>query len=681
MKIPLRTHASIPLRAGVASTLAFALGGCAVEAHTATTPEERTGTLASALCTPNSSTIYTGPTRKPIRGIVSAADGNVYASQADDNIVQIPPGGCPSGGCKKFYTFVNTTTDPNIGAIIAGPNNDLWSLEPGLNAIGQLDPSNSQVFPPVATGDKGGVPTSLAAGPDGNVWFTWQSNSPNTSVGYVGIVTPYSGVLLNMPLNGYGGYPTSITEGPDGTMWFTDSNMIGQVYCGTPGGQKLPVNFSNSGQCTLKLAPPIKVSSAGWLLAGPDGNLWFTSGSSVTTMSTAGVVQTTYATGNPGYLGYGSDGNTWFSGGEIDWHGNAIDAYTGLVPSPYAAEQVISGPDANMWVVGEDTFGDGIVSVVTPCSACRTAQSATVMTIAAGGYPAGVASDGTDVYWTNDWGGGSIGTVPRALGNASTYVGNRSGPYGIAVDSNNIYWTEDNNGSGQVVMKSKSTPTLTVLATDQGAPRGIAVGGGDVYWTNNTGGQVQEAAGQPNAVVTTLAQSQPGPFGIVYSGGDVYWANTGTPGQSNGSIMLWNGSSAGAFVSGQNGATGVAVGEGGSSVIWTDSSAGTVDAIYQTFKAVTVGVPPNTRTIYEPAWSAPSVLSSTPGAYDIVTDTSTRVTYFTDFHSTVWYTNGAKTCPLSTGETTPEALAVDDTYVYWTDYAGSGVIRRALKVQ
>jgi streptogramin lyase len=668
---------------GVAATLAIALGGCALEAPTATTPDETTGTSSLALCTLNPTTIYTGPTgSKPIRGIVSASDGNVYVSQANDYIVQIPPGGCPSIGCNQWYTYVNTSTDPKIGAIIAGPNNDLWFLEPGINSIGQLNPSNGQVFTPVSTRDTGGVPTSLAAGPDGNVWFTWQSNSPNLNVGYVGIVSPYSGVLQNIALTGYGGYPTSITEGPDGTMWFTDSNMIGQIYCSTSSGQKLPVNFSNSGQCTLKLAPPIKVSSAGSILAGPDGNLWFTSGSNVITMSTAGVVQTTYATGGANYLGYGSDGNMWFSDGEIEWRNGAVDSYANLVPSLYNAEQVITGPDANMWVVGTNTFGNSIVSVVTPCGTCRTAQSATAVTIAQGGYPAGIASDGTNVYWTNDWGGGSIETVPRGLGNATTYVPSRAGSYGIAVDSNNVYWTEDNGGNGQVVMKSKSSATLTVLATGQGAPRGIAVGGGNVFWTNNTGGQVQEVAAQAGGAVTTLAQSQPGPFGIVYSGGQVYWANTGTPGQSNGSIMVWNGSgSAGTFASGQNGATDVAVGEAGDSLIWTDASAGTVDASYLSFRAVTIGVPPNTHTFYEPYFTSPAVVSNTPGAYDIVIDPNTGVTYFTDFQNTVWYTSGGQTCPLSTGETTPEAIFVDDTYVYWTNYAGSGTIRRARKVQ
>jgi len=121
------------------------------------------------------------------------------------------------------------------------------------------------------------------------------------------------------------------------------------------------------------------------------------------------------------------------------------------------------------------------------------------------------------------------------------------------------------------------------------------------------------------------------------------------------------------------------VSAGGDSVIWTEPSPGEVEAAYLTFKAITVGIPPHTHTIYAPVWSAPSALSNTPGAYDVVTDGS-GVTYFTDFHNTVWYTSNGQTCPLATGENTPAAITVDDIYVYWTDYTGSGVVRRARKV-
>jgi hypothetical protein len=57
------------------------------------------------------------------------------------------------------------------------------------------------------------------------------------------------------------------------------------------------------------------------------------------------------------------------------------------------------------------------------------------------------------------------------------------------------------------------------------------------------------------------------------------------------------------------------------------------------------------------------------------------VVYFTDFQGGVSYQKKTgQTCPLSIGENTTQGLAVDDTYVYWTNFTGSGVVRRANKV-
>ena len=64
----------------------------------------------------------------------------------------------------------------------------------------------------------------LAAGPDGNFWFT----ALNTNL--IGRLTP-TGVLSEFPLPAHTGGAFGITAGPDGTLWFTksDGDRIGRI--------------------------------------------------------------------------------------------------------------------------------------------------------------------------------------------------------------------------------------------------------------------------------------------------------------------------------------------------------------------------------------------------------------------------------------------------------------------
>lgn len=66
-------------------------------------------------------------------------------------------------------------------------------------------------------------PQAIAAGPDGNMWFT---NGGNNSIGRI---TP-AGVVSNFTGPGISN-PQSIAAGPDGGMWFTNhgNNSIGRI--------------------------------------------------------------------------------------------------------------------------------------------------------------------------------------------------------------------------------------------------------------------------------------------------------------------------------------------------------------------------------------------------------------------------------------------------------------------
>src|SRR5262245_53666502 len=58
------------------------------------------------------------------------------------------------------------------------------------------------------------APLSIAAGPDGNLWFT-ELNNPDR----IGRMTP-AGVVTEFPIPTIDGHPQKICAGPDGALWF-----------------------------------------------------------------------------------------------------------------------------------------------------------------------------------------------------------------------------------------------------------------------------------------------------------------------------------------------------------------------------------------------------------------------------------------------------------------------------
>jgi streptogramin lyase len=70
-----------------------------------------------------------------------------------------------------------------------------------------------------------GVPQGIAAGPDGNLWFTWDSSSSPR----IGRITPGGAITLMLTPTPNAG-PTDITAGPDGNTWFTEAiRNIGRI--------------------------------------------------------------------------------------------------------------------------------------------------------------------------------------------------------------------------------------------------------------------------------------------------------------------------------------------------------------------------------------------------------------------------------------------------------------------
>ncbi len=255
-------------------------------------------------------------------------------------------------------------------------------------------------------------------------------------------------------------------------------------------------------------------------------------------------------------LAYGPDGNLWYSAGAdvgvIGSNGAPQATYTlpTVSGAPTLAGPLVAGGDGNVWVIDLSYVANSslAISALAPCSVCNTPQRTTATTLAAGGYPASVTSDGTNVYFTNFWGGGSVESVPRMQGPAVAVAANRHGPWGLAVDGTNAYWTENNAGNGQIAMTPKAGGgAVTLIATSQGTPRGIALSGSYVYWANNAasgnGGGIFGAPTTASGAVSAFGPPQEYPFSVIATpsllGGDyLLWTDNGS-GARSGSVMEW----------------------------------------------------------------------------------------------------------------------------------------------
>src|SRR4051812_44978759 len=84
-------------------------------------------------------------------------------------------------------------------------------LGPVLNAL-------SQTITEYASGITAGLqPSGIAAGPDGNLWFTEISGS----TGKVARINPGTSAITEFPTAPNAGQ-SAIVAGPDGNMWFTE---------------------------------------------------------------------------------------------------------------------------------------------------------------------------------------------------------------------------------------------------------------------------------------------------------------------------------------------------------------------------------------------------------------------------------------------------------------------------
>jgi virginiamycin B lyase len=187
---------------------------------------------------------------------VTGPDGNVWMGAFGLGIARFTPAGTET----PFPLGSSTTVD----GMVVGPDGNIWFTENLANKIGMITTNGTVTEFPIPTADS--APFGITVGPDGALWFVESGFTDlpgGDAVGAIGRITTSGEVTNEFPTITPESDPISIVAGPDGNLWFTESltNDIARI---TPAG------------VITEFAIPTPDSGPLGLVVGPDGNLWFT---------------------------------------------------------------------------------------------------------------------------------------------------------------------------------------------------------------------------------------------------------------------------------------------------------------------------------------------------------------------------------------------------------------------
>jgi streptogramin lyase len=235
----------------------------------------------------------TGVFRDEMFGIAPGPDGNMWFTNLDKGTVNRMT---LAGVVTPFHTLGGQPY-----GITAGPDGNVWITRHLGDAVDRVTPTGTDT--PFSTSTEPYV--GITPGADGNLWFT--EDHPTE---FIGRITP-AGVLTEFPLGSGNRDPWGIAAGPDGNLWFCErnANKIARI---TPAG------------VITEFALPPSATTPSFIVAGSDGNLWSdalstsTSGGSlllrITTSGTITEFPVAHGVGSLA-IASGPDGNLWFGSG------------------------------------------------------------------------------------------------------------------------------------------------------------------------------------------------------------------------------------------------------------------------------------------------------------------------------------------------------------------------------
>jgi streptogramin lyase len=292
---------------------------------------------------------------------------------------------------------------------------------------------------------------------------------------------------LDASLIANGAQPQFIVAAPDGNLWFTDFNhAIGKI---TIAGVITEISAGlNSGSAPSGIA------------LGADGNLWFTDEGATRTIgqvTTAGTIRELASSGIFLALGIaaGPDGNLWFTDekpaiGQVTVGASpAITEFTSGFGAGRAPLRIAAGPpgDGNLWFTENGTTnGIGRINAtthaITEFSVGLNAGSAPRIIVA--------GPDG-NLWFTDDGSTPAVGRITPA-GVITEFSGGLPAshtPFGIVAAPDGNLWFTDNNGTAPAIGRITPAGVITEFSAglkSDSLPISITVGpDGNLWFVDN----------------------------------------------------------------------------------------------------------------------------------------------------------------------------------------------------
>ena len=345
--------------------------------------------------------------QSPNAGVPATVNVNLAAKDADGNVI-VGPGdySAPvhlaiSDPANSGTLALSTNNLPNSAttATLTYNGGTLWTADIVATSSGVATASTS--FAPKPTFYQFSIPVAankpqwIAAGADGNMWFT---ESPGNAVARI---TP-AGVVTEFTVPTVASNPQGIVGAADGNLWITEFNGSKIARVTTAGAfTEFSTLFASDG-------PQLLVDRG-------DGNVWFTGnvGNHVGFQGlTSGVSgETTIPTANSKPFGIATapDNNLYFTENAADQIGRIPMLFGAITEIPLttgsAPSQIVRGPDGNVWFT---EFGTSRIGRLDPTSFTVTGEFPTVTPTS---NPLGITVGHDGALWFTESGLDRIGRV------------------------------------------------------------------------------------------------------------------------------------------------------------------------------------------------------------------------------------------------------------------------------
>ncbi len=271
--------------------------------------------------------------------------------------------------------------------------------------------------------------------------------------------------------------PNVIVAGPDGNLWFTESaaNKIGVITL--------------SGLIT-EFSIPTKDSDPTGIVSGPDGNLWFTesAGNNIGKITPTGLI-TEYPLhtkdSDPTVIVAGPDGNLWFT----ESAGNNIGKITPsgkiteyLIPTINSApNDIVAGPDGNLW------FTEGAGNNIGMIAPTGLITEYSIHTISSD--PTAIVAGPDGNLWFTESAGNKIGMITPG-GLITDYLVHTisSDPTEIVAGPDGNLWFTESSGNRIGMITPGGLITEYLIPTKDSDPTDIVAGLDGNLWFTESGG-------------------------------------------------------------------------------------------------------------------------------------------------------------------------------------------------